>query len=177
MIPRVGMKRKDLQMNSSQVTTVLKHIAAVGKLLLNDKVLKPSLTILGGEELSPLDRINYGRAAVEDNLDLIYLSFAIDDAGEAVMTEITVFLPRDLICYSWTNCRLALLPGRTCAVLDPQANMSGHFRVTPGEIVQEKGKPKALVKGAERAAKRLAMLVRDGVDLTGQVVLNAFVPA
>lgn len=38
--------------------------------------------------------------------------------------------------------------------------------------MQVDSKPAALALGAERAAQRLAALVRDGVDLTGQVVVN-----
>ena len=177
MIPVVGMKQEADIMNNTQIATVRAHVAAVSKLLLCDKVMKPSLAILAGEELSLPGRLEFARMTAETNIDVVYLAFAIDADGEPVMKGITVFLPRDGICYTWTGCRLSLLPGQTRAVLDPQDNMRGHFRILPGEIVQVNSKPAALARGAERAGQRLAEMVRNGVDLTGQVVRNDFVNA
>lgn len=177
VIPVVGMKKEADIMNSTQIATVRAHVAAVSKLLLGDKILKPSLMIIAGEDLTLPDRLEYARVTAETDIDIVYLTFAIDADGEPVMTGITVFLPRDGISYAWTGCRLSLLPGQARAVLDPQDNMRGHFRILPGEIVQVNSKPAALARGAVRAAHRLAALVRNGVDLTGQVVLNDFVIA
>lgn len=106
-------------MNSTQIAIVRAHVAAVSKLLLGDKVMQPSLTIIAGDELSPLGRLEFGRVAAETSVDMIYLAFATNADDEPVMTGITAFLPRDGRCYSWTGCRLSLLPGQTRAVLDP----------------------------------------------------------
>lgn len=159
-------------MNSTQVAHVRKHVAAVTRLLLGRKVIEPTLAILGGVPLTPEDRIETGRMAADCRADLIHLAFTIDEAGTPVMGEITVFLPRGALCYSWAGCRLSLLPDKRCAVIDPQFTMAGHLRVLAGELVQVNSKPAALDRGAERAAARLAALVRDGVDLSEQAALN-----
>jgi len=54
----------------------------------------------------------------------------------------------------------------------PRDEVRGHFRILPGEIVQVASKPKALASGVDRAARRLATLVRDGVAVDKQVVLH-----
>ena len=159
-------------MNPVQTAHVRAHVAAVSKLLLGDKAMSPSLMILAGDPLGPLVRLEFGRAAVESRVDLIYLEFIVDDAGVPVMTSIDLFMPRDTICYAWTGCRLSLLPGKNRAVIAPKDEVRGHFRVLPGEVVQVRNKPAALGAGVDRAAERIAALVRSGVDLEGQVVLR-----
>jgi len=164
-------------MNPVQTAHVRAHVAAVSKLLLGDKVMSPSLMILAGDPLNPPVRLEFGRTAVESRVDLIYLEFVVDDAGVPVMSAIDMFLPRDTICYAWTGCRLSLLPGKPRAVIAPKNEVRGHFKVLPGEVVQVRSKPAALVAGMDRAAERVAALVRDGVDLKGQVVLREHVEA
>lgn len=174
------MKREAPIMNTAQVATVRAHVAAVSKLLLGGKILKPSLAILAGEELLLPSRLEFAQMTNETNktnVDIFYLAFAIDADGEPMMTGITVFLPRDGTCYAWTGCRPSLLPGQARAVLGPQDNIRGHFRILPGEVVQVNNKPAAPARGAERASQRLAAMVRNGVDLTGQVVMSDFVKA
>lgn len=173
----VGMKKEAQLMNTAQVATVRAHVAAVSKLLLGTKTMKPSLAIFAGEELDPIKRLELAQAVADGGVDLIHLGFAVDPTGEAVMTDITVFLPRDTLCYSWRECRLSLPAGQTRAVIMGPEGMPSHFRILPGEIVQVNGTPKALERGVDRAAQRLAALVRDGVDLTGQVVLDDTIPA
>jgi len=109
--------------------------------------------------------------------DLIHLAFTIDKAGRPVMGEITVFMTPGAICYSWAGCRLSLLPDERCAVIDPQLTMAGHLRVLAGAFVRVNSKPAALDRGAERAAARLAALMRDGVDVSGQAALNGLIGA
>jgi hypothetical protein len=159
-------------MNPVQIAHVRAHVAAASKLLLGDKVMSPSLMILAGDPLGPLPRLEFGRTAVESRVDLIYLAFAADETGVPVMTAIDLFLPRDRICYAWTGCRLSLLPGQPRAVIAPKDGVRGHFKVLPGEVVQVRNKPAELAEGMDRAAKRIASLVRSGVDLEGQVVLH-----
>jgi hypothetical protein len=159
-------------MNPVQTAHVRAHVAAVSKLLLGDKVMSPSLMILAGDSLNPLVRLEFGRTAVESRVDLIYLAFVVDEAGVPVMTAIDLFLPRDTICYAWTGCRLSLLPAQSRAVIAPKDEVRGHFKVLPGEVVQVRSKPGPLAAGVNRAAERIAALVRSGVNLEGQVVLR-----
>ena len=159
-------------MNPDQIAHVRAHVAAVSKLLLGDKVMSPSLMILAGDPLNPPVRLEFSRTAVESRVDLIYLEFVVDDAGVPLMTAIDLFLPRDTICYAWTGCRLSLLPGNPRAVIAPKDEVRGHFKVLPGEVVQVRNKRAALAAGVDRAAERIAALVRSGINLEGQVVLH-----
>ena len=159
-------------MNTVQTAHIRAHIAAVAKLLLRNKVMKPSLCILAGEELDLAGRLQLAKMATESQVDLVYLSFAVGADGVPAMRGILLALPRETICYTWTDCRLALLPGRTRAVIVPCDEARSHFKVLPGEIVQVRGRPATLADGIEQADRRLAMLVRDGVDVGRQVVLR-----
>ena len=86
-------------------------------------------------------------------------------------------LPRDTICHAWTGCRLSLVPGKIGAVIVPKEGANFHFKALAGEILQVRGRPASLVRGCDRAAAKLAVLVRDGVDVAGQVVLRDHVTA
>jgi hypothetical protein len=159
-------------MTPDQTVHVRAHVAAVSKLLLGKRTMNPGLMILAGDPLDPLARLEFGRTAVEAQVDLIYLEFAIDEDGVPVMTGIIVMLPRDAVCYASTGCRLSLVPGRAHAVILPRDGAAFHFKVLAGEILQVRGRPASLVAGCHRAATKLADLVRDGADVAGQVVLS-----
>ncbi len=164
-------------MNPDQTAHVRAHVAAVSKLLLGNKIMNPGLMILAGDPLDHSQQVAFGRTAVEAQVDLVYLEFAIGEDDIPVMTGITVMLPRDTICYVSTGCRLSLVPGKARAVIAPQDEAQSHFRVLPGEIVQVRGRPASLGAGCNRATAKLAVLVRDGVDVAGQVALRDHVPA
>ncbi|WP_294269265.1 hypothetical protein [uncultured Sphingomonas sp.] len=164
-------------MNPDQTAHVRAHVAAVSKLLLGNKIMNPGLMILAGNPLDHSQQIAFGRTAVEAQVDLVYLAFTLKDDGVPVMTGITLMLPRDTICFVSTGCRLSLVPGKARAVIVPQDGAQSHFKVLPGEIVQVRGRPASLVAGCDRATTKLAMLVRDGVDVAGQVALRDHVPA
>ena len=164
-------------MNPDQTAHVRAHVAAVSKLLLGNKIMNPGLMIVAGDPLDHSQQIAFGRTAVEAQVDLIYLEFAVGEDDVPVMTGITVMLPRDTVCYVSTRCRLSLIPGKARAVIVPQDGAQSHFKVLPGEIVQVRGRPASLVAGCDRAATKLAVLVRDGADVTGQVTLRDHVPA
>jgi len=161
-------------MNPDQTAHVRAHVAAVSKLLLGDKIMNPGLMIMAGDPLDHSQQIAFGRTAVEAQVDLVYLAFTLNDDGVPVMTGITVMLPRDTICYVSTGCRLSLVPGKARAVIVPQDEVQSHFKVLPGEIVQVRGRPASLIAGCDRAATKLAMLVRDGVNVVGQVALQTW---
>jgi hypothetical protein len=164
-------------MNPVQTAHVRAHVAAVSKLLLGNKIMNPGLMIMAGEPLDPHQRIAFGRTAVEAQVDLIYLEFAVGEDDIPVMTGITVMLPRDTICYVSTGCRLSVVLGKARAVIVPQDGAASYFKVLPGEIVQVRGRPASLAAGCDRAAAKLAMLVCDGVDVARQVTLRDHVPA
>lgn len=164
-------------MNPDQTAHVRAHVAAVSKLLLGNKIMNPGLMIMAGDPIDPHQRIAFGQTSVEAQVDLIYLEFAVGEDDVPVMTGITVMLPRDTVCYVSTGCRLSLVPGKVRAVIMPQDGAPSHFKVLPGEIVQVRGRPASLVAGCNRATAKLAILVRDGVDVAGQVALRDHVPA
>ena len=161
-------------MNPDQTAHIRAHVAAVSKLLLGNKIMNPGLMILAGDPLSALNRIEFGRTAVEAQVDLVYLEFTIGEDGAPVMTGIIVMLPRDTFCYVSTGCRLSLVLGRVRAVIVPQDGADSHFKVLAGEILQVRSRPASLEAGCDRAAAKLAMLVRDGTDLGNQVVLQTW---
>ena len=159
-------------MTPDQTAQVRAHVAAVAKLVLCDKVIKPSMSIIAGEPLDTLGRLKLGEMATATQIDIIHLEFAIDGDGDPVMTGINLALPREMFCFTWSDCKLSLLPGQTRAVIAPKEEVPGHFKILPGEIVQVKSKPHALTAGIARATQRLTALVRDGVDVDKQVVLQ-----
>jgi hypothetical protein len=161
-------------MTPDQTAHVRAHVAAVSKLLLGNKTMNPGLMILAGDPLSALNRIEFGRTAVEAQVDLVYLEFTIGEDGAPVMTGIIVMLPRDTFCYVSTGCRLSLVLGRVRAVIVPQDGADSHFKVLAREILQVRSRPASLEAGCDRAAAKLAMLVRDGTDLGNQVVLQTW---
>jgi len=161
-------------MPPDQTAYVRAHVAAVSKLLLGNKTMNPGLMILAGDPLDPLQRLAFGRTAVEAQVDLVYLEFTIGDDVVPVMTGINLMLPRDTICHAWTGCRLSLVPGKTRAVIVPQDGANFHFKVLAGEILQVRGRPASMTGGSDRAATKMAALVRDGVDLRNQVVLQTW---
>jgi len=159
-------------MNSTQVAHIRAHVAGVAKLLLGDKMMKPSLSIIAGEPLDADGRLKLAEMTVETRIDIVHLEFSADGASTPVMAGITLVLPRQPFCFIQSECRLSLIPGHTRAVIAPRDAVRGHFKALPGEIVQVANKPKALASGIDRAAQRLATLVRDGVAVDKQVVLH-----
>lgn len=159
-------------MNTAQNAHIRAHVAAVAKLALGDKVIKPSMAIIAGEPLDAVGRLKLCEMATETQIDIIHLEFAVEGDGMPVMAGINLVLPRDAVGYISTDCRLSLLPGQSRAVIAPRDEARGHFKILPGEIVQVDSKPLALTAGIARAEQRLATLVRDGVDVDKQVILH-----
>ena len=93
-------------MTPDQTAHVRAHVAAVSKLLLGNKTMNPGLMILAGDPLSPLNRIEFGRTAVEAQVDLVYMEFAIGETGVPVMTGMKNATPKRLGCDGFrTPCR------------------------------------------------------------------------
>jgi hypothetical protein len=161
-------------MTPDQTAHVRAHVAAVSKLLLGEKTMNPGLMIMAGDPLDPGQRVAFGGTAVEAQVDLVYLEFTVGEDDVPVMTGINLMLPGDIICHAWTGCRLSLMPDKTRAVIVPTAEKDFHFKALAGEILQVRGRPASLARGCDRAAAKLAILVRDGVDLTNQVLLQTW---
>lgn len=164
-------------MNSTQVTHVTAHVAAVTKLLLGNKMMQPGMMILSGEPLDASGRIEVARMARQSQKDVIHIEFSADGDDLPLMGGINLFLPRDSICYTWSGCRLSLVPGRPLALIAQRNEVRSCFKALPGEILQLGSRPAGLAAGIERATARIAALVRDGVDVTGQVVMREYVDA
>jgi hypothetical protein len=59
-------------------------------------------------------------------------------------------------------------------VIVPKEGANFHFKALAGEILQVRGRPESLAGGCDRAVAKLAVLVRDGVDLRNQIVLQTW---
>jgi hypothetical protein len=61
------------------------------------------------------------------------------------------------------------------AKLLPREGGLGCFEILPGEIVHRDGTSADLIAGIGRAARTMRKLVAEGVDVEGQVVIDALV--
>jgi hypothetical protein len=147
------------------------HLAAVSTMLLGNRTLRPSAALLAGHRLDPLARLRLGQMACDAQADLVHLTVE-ERAGETVMTDISIFVPRDRICYSHPGCRLWLSKAGSRALLLPQPHVRGSFRLAPGEIIHLPSKPTDAEQGIARADARLRRLVERGVDVASRVVIN-----
>lgn len=142
----------------TNTAAVRAHLAAVSTMLLGNRTLRPSAALLAGHRLDPLARLRLGEMACNARADLLHLTFE-EQAGETVMTDITIFVPRDRICFSHLGCKLWLSKTGSRAVLLPQPHVRGSFRLAPGEIIHLPFKPTDAGQGIARAGARLRRLV------------------
>lgn len=147
------------------------HVAAVSVLLLGNRRLKPSAGLLAGDRLDPLARLNIGQMACDAQTDLVHIGFE-EQAGVTAMTDITIFVPRDRICWSHLGRRLWLSKSGTRALLLPQPHVRGSFRLAPGEVIHLGFKPLDIEEGVARADACLRRLVERGVDLADRVAIH-----
>lgn len=149
-----------------------RYVQAVTKMLLGDKTMRSGLAITAGS-MTSLDGVaGVAELAAQSGMDLIHLDFTIDGAA-ATLRKIVVAAPRDHRCFVYSDCRLAQLPSARRAVILPPATCRGHFKVMPREIIHVASKPTDLItEGVSFAERRLAQLVRDGVDVTGQIAIH-----
>ena len=155
----------------NQNAVIRAHVAAVSSMLLGNRRLRPSAVLLGGDRLDPLARLNIGRSACDAQTDIVHLGFD-EQADGAALTDISIFVPRDRICWSHLGCQLWLSKTGARALLLPQPHVRGSFRLAPGEIIHLGFKPLDSEEGIARADVRLRRLVERGVDLAGRVVVN-----
>lgn len=158
---------------TNQNAIIHAHVAAVSAMLLGNRRLKPSAGLVAGDRLDPLARLTVGQIACDAQADLVHIGFE-EEAGETVMTDISIFVPRDRICFSHLGCRLWLSKTGSRALLLPQPHVRGSFRLAPGEIIHLPFKPADAdaEQGIARADARLRRLVECGVDVAGRVVIN-----
>ncbi|PCG14261.1 MAG: hypothetical protein DI530_04775 [Sphingomonas sp.] len=153
-------------------TAILRaYAAAVSVLLLGNRRLKPSAGLLAGDRLDPLARLSIGQMACDAQTDLVHLGFE-EQAGVTEMTDISIFVPRDQICWSHLGCRLWLSKSGTRALLLPQPHVRGSFRLAPSEILHLGFKPLDIEDGVARADARLRDLVERGVDPGDRVAIH-----
>lgn len=164
-------------MNFDQTECIRAHVAAVSRLLLGNKKMGSGVMIMAGGSFGPLARLELARIAVESQVDIVYLSFDLGEGGIPVMTGINLLLPRGAVCHISANCCLSLLPGRAVAVIVPRQGGSFHYKALSDEILQVRGRPESLSTGFQRAATKLAALVRNGVDVAQQVVIHDHIAA
>lgn len=168
-------EEKDTKMTNTTAAvtdTMRRHITAITKMLLGRATMRPGLAMVAGSLLNEAGIIRIAQLASDSRNDLIHLDFAID-GDAATLREIIIAVPRDNGVHVHRRCRLAQRPEDRHAVLLPRDEVRGHFKVAPDEIIQVRTKPAdLLVEGVAFAARRLEQLVRDGVDVTGQVVLH-----
>lgn len=148
------------------------HTLAVIKLLLGERMLAPGLAITAGDVLGARDQIELAQAAKLSATDVVHLGLATTASGAIELATISLFAPRDEVCYVHTGCRLWLnATGRRGLIL-PRAEARGHFRVAPGEVIHVDNKPALdLSDGIARARSWLAEHLKqqtptlDGVEL------------
>lgn len=158
---------------SAAVNAVIRqNVEVVTKMLLGQATMRPSLFITAGQLMSPAGIVRIAQLAAASDRDTIHLDFHIEN-DHAMLRDIIIAVPRDNKCFVHRGCRLAQRPSDRHAVLMPKPAVRGHFRVAPGEIIQVDRKPADLAgEGLRYAERRFARLLRDGVEVTGQVVLR-----
>lgn len=146
-----------------------RHVAAIIRMLLGERAIKPSVAILAGEPLDHGGAVELCSMAVESNIDLVHLAFATDAVGNYRLTDISVAVPRDHACYHFAGCRPSMPAGAKRAVIMPRDERQGHFVIAPREIMHFKTRSRAVLEqGLDRAEQRLRQLVRNGIDVGAQ---------
>ncbi|MEN2786756.1 hypothetical protein ACFOKI_01345 [Sphingomonas qilianensis] len=161
------MEKKTVTLTTDQITIVRKHTAAVTSMLLGSRLLKPGTAITAGDQLDIAGRLQIAQVAREADADLVHLQFA-DTADGFCLSSIFIVMVRNGLCFGQPSCRLYLSKFGSRAVLLPQANVRGHFRLAPGEIIHVERKPDDVEAGIARAEAQVRKLVARGVCVAGQ---------
>jgi hypothetical protein len=172
VVPDPGMKiRKNIMTNKTDI--VRHHVEAVTKMLLGNRTLKPGAMIIAGEVTSSDGTIALGQMAMALGKDIVFLAFG-DTATGYGLIDIATAAVRGGICHVQAGCHLYLPKAGTRAMILPQPHVRGHFRLSPGELIQIDRKPADVEDGVARATARLARLVAQGVDLDGRAVIKTY---
>lgn len=169
-----GMKKGHCQMtntNAAATDHMRRHVTAITRMLLGKAVMASGLAMTAGEVLNDVGVLRIAELAHASGKDIIHLDFTL--GGETtVLRDIIIAALRADGCHVHRGCRLAQRPDDRFAVLLPNPLARGHFRVARDEIIHVHSKPAALVgEGVDYAARRLARLVHDDVDVRGQIVV------
>lgn len=149
-----------------------RHVTAVTRMILGKTIMGRGLAMTAGEVLNDAGVLRIAELAHASGNDLIHLDFTLGDETP-VLRDIIIAAPRANGCHVHRGCRLAQRPDDRFAVLLPNPLARGHFRVARDEIIHVHTKPAALVgEGITYAARRLERLVRDDVDVRGQVIVT-----
>lgn len=120
----------------TELSLVRAYSEATINLLLSDAKIKPGLTFMAGGELTAPCRIGLAQSALAVDNDVVHFGFAVDPTGSTVMTGITIFAPREGVCYVHAGCRLAQRRDSLRPVLVPANSSQSYFEVTADEIIQ-----------------------------------------
>jgi hypothetical protein len=165
-----GGEKKGQNTVTDQNHEILKaHLVAVTKLLLNKAQMKAGVSITAGGPLDELQKLDLCRIAKQSGNDVIHLELATNDALRFGLVGICVVVPRDQICYMFSDCRLYLGQRKSKAVILPRPEARGHFRMGPGELIHVDGKPDDAEEGARRAHERLRSLIERAPCMQRQV--------
>jgi len=156
-------------MFTDDVEIATRYTQAVARMLLGKKMLRPGVTLLAGGPVNINKKMHLAHIAKDSDCDLIHLTFDQTPDGYA-MTGLHICAPRDMVVYSYSDCKLSMIGNRT--IIMP-AQGRGHFVLSPRELIHKPAKPDGWEDGVTRADQRLRDLVARGVDTTGQIVLHA----
>ncbi len=172
VVPDPGMKiRKNIMTDTTDI--VRRHVEAVTAMLLGNRILQPGAMIVAGELTGADGPVALARLATAMGRDIVFLAFG-DTADGYRLTDVAIVAMRGGICHVQMGCRLYLPATGARAVILPQSHVRGHFRLSPGELLQIDRKPVDVEDGVARAAARLATLVERGVKLDGRAVINTY---
>lgn len=173
VVPDPGMKMRKNIMTIDKIEIVRRHVEAVTELLLGNRMLKPGAMIIAGELTGGDGTIALGQLAQAMGKDIAFLAFG-DTADGYRLNDVSIVAVRNGICHVQPGCRLYLPKAGVRATILPQPHVRGHFRLSPGELIQVDRKPADVEDGVARAATRLARLVAQGVNLDGRAIINTY---
>lgn len=152
---------------------VRRHVEAVTQMLLGNRTLQPGAMIIAGELTGGNGPISIARMAHASSKDIVFLAFG-DTASGYALTDIFIVAVRNGICHVQPGCRLYLSTTGARAMILPQPNVRGHFRLSPGELIHLDRKPTDTENGVVRASARMNILIERGVQLDSRAVINTF---
>lgn len=160
-------------MTADYTTIVRRHVEAITHLLIGNRSLKPGTAIAAGEPIEIGGIVRLAQLAKESRTDLVYLHFDQTKPGSG-LRSITLVMMRNGICYCHTDCRLYLSKSGTRAVILPQNNVRGLFRLSPREVIHIDRKPNDVEDGVARADAQMRKLVERGVCLEGRAETTSY---
>lgn len=155
--PDAGMKQGGKMMTMTYDEFETACTKAIARLLLGNHKLKPGVVLTGGGRLDLNGKIRLGQHARASETDVLHLEYGPGEDGRHTLAGMVVFMVRGGICHIQSDCRLFLPKAASRAVVLPQPDARGYFRLAPDEILHIDGKPAGRVTdGIARADVWLA---------------------